>query len=536
MTKKTPRPLYEIIAKLKPEEIELLCERLGVDYYDLGGSSRTIKALNLQKYLSNRSRLHELLAELHREFPQEDLSPYLYYVVVEQFSSEANLIALIEGFGIVVRDFGGRETHAWGSVPWREQKGWALQGYVEENGRVPELLVALKKANPNVDLSFYSSVATKEQELVLDEGSGVTGKIDEYMNFDINIAKIDGKYQIEISDSPNGQEKAFTTFDLEDTGLRDKLTYLSKLRARPTDVEEVGDKLAQFLFPEAIINHLNLSLREAQKNKKNVRVRLRLGLDQPELSRIPWEYCRIRRKFVAQSIETPLVRYLKTNQPDYYPITMEKPVRLLLVTASPIDDKWKQLDVGKEADAIKTAVQPLVDSGKVIVKVVDHATPNDLVTHVRRTFKPHILHFIGHGTLQENGEGALVLEDGSSERKPTLVDVDAISQLLDGTAVSLVILSACETAAHESSEAIMGLAPRLVWDGLPAVIAMQYAVPDNTAALFATELYTFLTDYYPLDKAVTEARITTYFTSKDKAYWGIPVLFMRALDGRLWQP
>ncbi|MCA9875600.1 MAG: CHAT domain-containing protein, partial [Anaerolineales bacterium] len=86
------------------------------------------------------------------------------------------------------------------------------------------------------------------------------------------------------------------------------------------------------------------------------------------------------------------------------------------------------------------------------------------------------------------------------------------------------------------SEAIMGIAPRLVWDGMPAVIAMQYAVPDTTAGLFAKELYTFLTDYYPLDKAVTEARITTYFTSQDKAYWGIPVLFMRAPDGRLWQP
>jgi hypothetical protein len=506
MTHKTPRPLYEIIAKLKPEEIELLCERLGVDYYDLGGSSRTIKALNLQKYLSNRSRLHELLAELHREFPQEDLSPYLYYVVVEQFS-DASLITLIEGFGIVVRDFGGRETHAWGSVPWREQKAWALQGYVEENGRIAELLAALRKVNPHVDLSFYSSAPEYREEPVIIPGGvmpggepGVTGKIDEYMNFDLNIAKVDGKYQIEVSDSPNGQEKAFTTFDLEDTTLRDKLMYLSKLRARPTDVEEVGDKLAQFLFPEAIVNHLNLSLREAQRNKKNLRVRLRLGLDQPELSRIPWEYCRIRRKFVAQSIETPVVRYLKTNQPDFYPITVAKPVRLLLVTASPVDDKWKQLDVGKEADAIKTAVQPLVDSGKVTVKLLDHASPADLVTNVRRTFKPHILHFIGHGTLQENGEGALVLEDGSAEHKPSLIDVDDMSQLLDATDVSLLILSACETAAHDASEAIMGLAPRLVWDGLPAVIAMQYAVPDRTAALFATELYTFLTDFYPSTK------------------------------------
>ncbi len=541
MAKQKPDPLYKLIVdNYDSNELRQLCAAVGFNYENLGGDGTPIstRAQNLQSAAARLTRTDVLLSQLLLDRPNlADVLPnYLFMVIMDVFATSSTMVDLLKSFQIEARNFGGREIFSWGDKPWREQKAWALQELMEENGRSDELIAAIKKANPQVDLSFYASVPQEEGESVLGGGPGATGKVDEYMNFDINIAKADGNYQIEISDSPNGQEKAISTLNLEDTGLRDKLTYLAKLRARPTDVEEVGDKLAEFLFPPKISHHFDLSLREAQKNKKNLRVRLRLGLDQPDLSRIPWEYCRINRKFVAQGIETPMVRYLKTNQPDYHPITVDQPVRLLLVTASPIDEKWKQLDVGKEAESVRTAVQPLVDSGKVIVEVLDHASPADLVTSLRRTFKPHILHFIGHGTLQENGEGALVLEDGSAERKPSLIDVDDISQLLDATDVSLVILSACETAAHEASEAIMGIAPRLVWDGMPAVIAMQYAVPDTTAGLFAKELYTFLTDYYPLDKAVTEARITTYFTSKDKAYWGIPVLFMRAPDGRLWQP
>jgi hypothetical protein len=545
--KKQPRALYEIVGKMNPEELELFCENLEVDYYDLGGSSRKIKALNLQKYLDNRSRIHELIAALHLEFPQEDLSPYLHYVIAEQFSTVEQIVSLLEGFGITARDFGGKEKYAWGSEPWREQKAWALQNYMEDNGRSGDLIQAILQKNEHIDLSFYLDVKDVDLQPEKQQGQnkpdGTKDNVqepsvstqDEYMNFDLNITKIGDKYQIEVSDSPNGQEKAFADFDLNDRDLKSNLMFLSKLRARPTDVEDIGDKLARFLFPPDIANHLNLSLREANNNNKNLRIRLRLDLDQPDLSQIPWEYCRIRRKFVAQSIETPIVRYLKTNQPDYRPLTIEKPVRLLLVTASPVDEKWKQLEVEKEVEAIKTAVKPLEEAGKVVVDELYNASPRDLVTKIRRTFRPHILHFIGHGTLQENGEGALVLEDGSPERKPRLVDVDDISQLLDASDVSLVVLSACETAAHDASDAIMGIAPRLVWEGMPAVIAMQYPVPDQTAILFATELYTFLTDFYPLDKAVTEARITTYFTSKDKAYWGIPVLFLRAADGVLWQ-
>jgi CHAT domain-containing protein len=127
----------------------------------------------------------------------------------------------------------------------------------------------------------------------------------------------------------------------------------------------------------------------------------------------------------------------------------------------------------------------------------------------------------------------LVLEN--DERQSHLVDADDMQVLLQGSSVKLCVLSACQTAATDASDAIMGVAPKLVWTGVPAVIAMQFVVPDKTAISFMHDFYEFLADGRPLDSAVTEARIGVYFDNDDKVFWGIPVLFMRAPDGVIWK-
>jgi hypothetical protein len=80
----------------------------------------------------------------------------------------------------------------------------------------------------------------------------------------------------------------------------------------------------------------------------------------------------------------------------------------------------------------------------------------------------------------------------------------------------------------------MGLAPKLVWGGLPAVVAMQYDLPNVAAKPFMKTLYEFLAMGKPLDWAVTKARLGLRFAILESPYWGIPVLFMRAPDGNIW--
>jgi hypothetical protein len=62
---------------------------------------------------------------------------------------------------------------------------------------------------------------------------------------------------------------------------------------------------------------------------------------------------------------------------------------------------------------------------------------------------------------------------------------------------------------------------------------MQAPISDGAARTFAYEFYRALADGYPVDAALTEARKAIY-RQGNELEWGIPVLFMRSVDGMLW--
>jgi len=68
--------------------------------------------------------------------------------------------------------------------------------------------------------------------------------------------------------------------------------------------------------------------------------------------------------------------------------------------------------------------------------------------------------------------------------------------------------------------------------GVPAVVAMQFAITDDAALTFADEFYGALAVGHDVDAAVTQARCTLAVDTGVE--WGTPVLFMRQADGRLF--
>ncbi len=77
-----------------------------------------------------------------------------------------------------------------------------------------------------------------------------------------------------------------------------------------------------------------------------------------------------------------------------------------------------------------------------------------------------------------------------------------------------------------------GTAPNLVGRGIPAVVAMQYSILDNTAKLFADEFYRTLALGYPVDAAIQSTRnAISMEVGLDKRDFATPVLYMRAKDG-----
>jgi CHAT domain-containing protein len=245
---------------------------------------------------------------------------------------------------------------------------------------------------------------------------------------------------------------------------------------------------------------------------------------------LPWEYCFDRNyDFLALDRELPIVRYI--DQP-FIPdnVTAPRPARVLLASASPSD--MDPIDAAGEAKHIYNELQPLVESGEIVIKHMNPATRENFQSELVR-FRPHILHFIGHGEFDvDSGKGALILEGQDGKASP--LSSRQLATLLKNKETRVIILNACQSAAFDQNNAFMGLAPALVKAEVPAVIAMQFAMPDDTAARFAHQFYHYLALGLPLDRAITEARIHLFTYDDENIFWAIPVLFMRSKNGTIW--
>jgi hypothetical protein len=78
----------------------------------------------------------------------------------------------------------------------------------------------------------------------------------------------------------------------------------------------------------------------------------------------------------------------------------------------------------------------------------------------------------------------------------------------------------------------LGLGPKLVSIGVPAVVAMQDTVTTATARQFSGVFYKQLLKHGLVDLATNEARSSLLTIKRPDA--AVPVLFMRLQSGQLW--
>ncbi|MCP5094964.1 MAG: CHAT domain-containing protein [Chloroflexi bacterium] len=387
-------------------------------------------------------------------------------------------------------------------------------------------------ATTTTQMSDATTITQPVTSSPVDAATASTGG--DYLNFDIEISakRADGRYPVEAScivgETPR---PILQTFPPEGADFDNALYYLRELLASQEDAEQFGKWLYPFLFPPDIQSLFDKANGRAKsEGKKGVRIRLKITSDVPEMTRIPWEYCWKKPTFMALSETTPIVRYLPVNA-EIKSVQPPKTVKILLATASPKDRT--PIDVAAEEQRVRDALAELEAAGRVELQVISNANRSQMFNSFR-FFKPHVLHFIGHGAL-EGDDGVLIFED--ADGNADAVSADDMYVLAQNSDVRLVVLNACETAAQSeenTSDAIMGVAPKLVAAGVPAVVAMQFEIPQETAVFFSRTLYQFLADGNPIDAAVSEARLGIYFGQNEKLYWAIPALFMRSPDGKIW--
>jgi len=294
--------------------------------------------------------------------------------------------------------------------------------------------------------------------------------------------------------------------------------------------EQVGGELFRTVFQGELLKAFEGCLAKA-RGGPGLRIRLRLN-DVPQLAGLPWEYLYDAegRGFLALSKRTPVVRYLELSE-GLGTLQVEPPLRVLAVISTPkgyrelaeADEEWRRLGA---------ALEPLLQSGLIEVERLARPTPQALETRLCTGEPVHVLHFVGHGGFSDlRGEGVLIFEDEAGNGVP--VGGPSLAYLFqDHPSLRLAVLNACNGARSSQENAFAGTAQVLVQRGVPAVIAMQSEVMDETACAFAEKFYRALAAGLPVDACVGEVRRA--LAAEHNPEWGTPVLYLRATDGRLF--
>ena len=360
----------------------------------------------------------------------------------------------------------------------------------------------------------------------------------DYLNFDLQIERVGEGYRARVLDSPAGQASndfalPFSDLELENFVLRMSRTRRGVRRLGSPELEAArafGGQLFEAVFAGEVRGCLRSSLDAASGEQHGLRLRVRLA-EAPELVDLPWEYLysAALNRFFSLSNTTPVIRYLDLPE-RIPPLAVQPPLRLLAMIAGPRD--YPPLDVEQEWRKLRSALQELEEAGLVILERLQPATLSALQRRLRQG-ACHILHFVGHGAFDEAAQdGVLLLED--EEGRGRAVSAQDLGVLLhDHPSLRLVMLNSCEGARTSRLDPFAGSAQSLVQQGIPAVVAMQFEISDEVAIVIAHEFYAALAAGYPVDAALAEARKAA-FTGGSSAEWGIPVLYLRAADGRIF--
>lgn len=359
-----------------------------------------------------------------------------------------------------------------------------------------------------------------------------------YQDFDLAIEVANDGYRVKVLRSPAGEAEAnvqmpFSALELENFLLRIGHARRGVRQGGSPEVAATrafGRRLFDAIFVGPVQDTLVRSLERVRLQGQGIRIRMRLG-DAPSLIDYPWEYLydSAEDRFLAHSVETPIVRYLELPQ-QLEPLLVQPPLHVAVMIASPRD--CAELDVEAEWQQIERATRSLVERGQISLVRLPSPTLAELQNTLRRQ-TIHIFHFVGHGSFDSRGdEGVLLFEDDFGHSH-------AVSGLYLGTllhdhaALRLALLNACEGARTGADDPFAGVAQQLLRAGIPAAIAMQFEITDVAAATLAGSFYSALADGYPVDAALTEARKALFLRGND-IEWGTPVLYMRTPNGQIF--
>ena len=269
-----------------------------------------------------------------------------------------------------------------------------------------------------------------------------------------------------------------------------------------------------------------------------------------ELLALPWELLHDGRGFLFHGEHAARVRRRLPNRHTRKVTPTRLPIRILLVSPRPEDERTPYLDHRISARPLIEALESLGESAKLSIltpptfpalektlrKAADAGEPFD------------VMHFDGHGVYDRRvGLGALCFEDPKDaeeleRRAVQLIHAGRLAEVIRDRRIPLVFLEACQTAKTED-DPTASVAAKLLEEGVASVVAMSHSVLVETARRFVKTFYGELAAGRRVGTAMIEGQRELHHDDyRGKLMgagdlrlqdWFVPVLYQEEQDAQL---
>lgn len=289
----------------------------------------------------------------------------------------------------------------------------------------------------------------------------------------------------------------------------------------------------RFFASEAIRTMFANARAIAERSKTPLSICLLIAEESPELQGVYWELLNDPGDgsplFTGDKVY--FSRYLSSLSWRSVRLRPKARLRAMLLVANPLDisdyENMHPIPVEAEIDRTRRSLQgvPLTILGQGSQRA---SLPN-LIAHLQIE-KPDILYIICHGALRR-GQPYLWLEDADGKTAVT-AGSDLITQIKELAHLPvLVVLASCESAGQPSEAEIRtALGPQLAQVGIPAVVAMQGDISQETIERFMPIFFRGLQQDGRIDRAMSLARGRV---RRQPDFW-MPVLFSRLTSGVIY--
>lgn len=322
----------------------------------------------------------------------------------------------------------------------------------------------------------------------------------------------------------------------------------SAIARNSVNLVTLGQQLYNALF-QGTLRDSWITAQGIAQNHQQV-LRLRLGLKDTRLARLPWEVMHAGDRPLAtgpyiafsryQSGISPVSRLPATNRLKH---SEDGVVRVLMVLSSPADQE--SLDLLKQ-ESIKLQAQlhrqlPRSIEGGNYLPEIDLTLLNqpgrEELTQALEQGRYQVLHYSGHSNLGANG-GEIYLVSNRTGLTETLSG-DDLAGLLVNNNIQMAVFNSCwgaySATLENSDTGERNLTDSLVKRGIQSVLAMSERIPDEVALTLTQLFYRNLSQGYPVDLCVSRVRqglISAY--GSHQLYWALPILYFQpGFDGFL---